>query len=562
MKIKRMMALGAAAAALSIMPMQGNASSWDNPLKGLKDKGKEYIKGQKQKGKEALERAKASGKDALNGAAKGDSGSKRQSSSNSGDSNVGRTVGNQTTRSTTSGTSYRQKDNSDNTKFNTSASLPEDFEVPASLTSLPIASVHSDYRHIRNQFAEPRTTSATVHLILDYDHDPYFSDFHDGVAYICDDKKAFYIDRQGNVLFETGLRETGDESMPRFSNGVVLEKPNIYSNFKKVRLLDKRGNVIKEFETTLCSHMEDGVGMVVVQKGTKNGSLVEREIRYIDSKGNFVYPNLTSEFSKGLSDVGDITALMRKSSEGLTAFPLYDSNKSIYKWGFRDQNGNIIVEPKYDIVRDFKDGVAAVCIKGTGYRDYKWGFIDKSGREVIPLTYSIMPSDFDSGLSLVLTKNGEAYIIDKRGNKVKGPFNVHNDDEGGLVYISPFFNGYAIMGKTTNVGDKDWPVNYTVYYAVDTNFSPKSWADREALTLNWETPIAASDGYLYVDNGGSWGSRRVACLDPKNMNLKTAFLTNPFVDGLSRYNAKRSESSVGYINEDNEFTIILEKNEF
>ncbi|HEF3474383.1 TPA: WG repeat-containing protein, partial [Campylobacter coli] len=47
------------------------------------------------------------------------------------------------------------------------------------------------------------------------------------------------------------------------------------------------------------------------------------------------------------------------------------------KWGFIDKNGEFVIEPKFDGVGNFSEGLARVELNG------KYGFIDKSGKIVI-----------------------------------------------------------------------------------------------------------------------------------------------------------------------------------
>ena len=51
------------------------------------------------------------------------------------------------------------------------------------------------------------------------------------------------------------------------------------------------------------------------------------------------------------------------------------------KYGYIDQNGKEIVVPKYDKTWKFIGGIATVEL------DDKFGFIDKDGKEVVPLKY-------------------------------------------------------------------------------------------------------------------------------------------------------------------------------
>src|SRR5690554_1098122 len=69
--------------------------------------------------------------------------------------------------------------------------------------------------------------------------------------------------------------------------------------------------------------------------------------------------------------------------------PFKDNND---KWGFQDQNGKIVITPKYDGVDYFSEDLVAVNLGGfssdlVGFAGGKWGFIDKKGKEVIPVKY-------------------------------------------------------------------------------------------------------------------------------------------------------------------------------
>lgn len=58
------------------------------------------------------------------------------------------------------------------------------------------------------------------------------------------------------------------------------------------------------------------------------------------------------------------------------------------KWGFKDKNGNILVEPKYDKITELsKNGFAGIKIGD------KWGIVDKKGNIVIEPTYKIDDSN-------------------------------------------------------------------------------------------------------------------------------------------------------------------------
>ena len=59
--------------------------------------------------------------------------------------------------------------------------------------------------------------------------------------------------------------------------------------------------------------------------------------------------------------------------------------------------GTEVTPYKYDEVKRFSEGLAAVCV---GRSDGKWGFIDETGKEVIPCMYDVV-NDFSEGLAVV-----------------------------------------------------------------------------------------------------------------------------------------------------------------
>jgi hypothetical protein len=48
------------------------------------------------------------------------------------------------------------------------------------------------------------------------------------------------------------------------------------------------------------------------------------------------------------------------------------------KWGYCTPDKKVVVQPKYDKVNIFSEGLAAVRMGN------KWGFIDSNGNEIVP----------------------------------------------------------------------------------------------------------------------------------------------------------------------------------
>lgn len=126
--------------------------------------------------------------------------------------------------------------------------------------------------------------------------------------------------------------------------------------------------------------------------------------------------------------------------------------------GFVDETGTEVIEPRYERALNFTEGMAAVSIGG------KWGYVDRNGRIVIEPHYE-MCWQFSDGLASVRMNNRGGYIdhdgnliIDLRyswaGNFADGVAPVIMNGQGmavidktGKILIGP---GLAYAGKPGN----------------------------------------------------------------------------------------------------------------
>ena len=78
--------------------------------------------------------------------------------------------------------------------------------------------------------------------------------------------------------------------------------------------------------------------------------------------------------------------------------------------GLKDINGLVIVKAKYNTIRDFSEGYAAISLNN------KWGFINTKGFEAVDIIYEKV-RDFNYGYAQVLYM-GEWHSIKIDGNKI------------------------------------------------------------------------------------------------------------------------------------------------
>jgi hypothetical protein len=105
--------------------------------------------------------------------------------------------------------------------------------------------------------------------------------------------------------------------------------------------------------------------------------------------------------------------------------PFYSAQNDRY--GYKDEKGKVVVEPKYDLAYTFDEGVAAFRLNG------KYGYLDEKGREVVPPKYD-NTWKFIGGYAAV--KLGDKYgFIDKTGKEVVPPiYENANNHHGTCCY--------------------------------------------------------------------------------------------------------------------------------
>ena len=153
----------------------------------------------------------------------------------------------------------------------------------------------------------------------------------------------------------------------------------------------------------------------------------------------------------------------KRFSEGLARVKLNG------KWGFIDQFGEIVIEPTHDLKEsrdnrrnlDFHEGIAAFSVAQPGKLTRKWGCIDTSGDVVIPLVWDHI-SEFSEGIALAgrrvrLTEGrttvvtSEGFYINRNGDVLDFPIVGDLFSEG----LATFRTGEGSERENTASRDKD-----------------------------------------------------------------------------------------------------------
>jgi len=206
-----------------------------------------------------------------------------------------------------------------------------------------------------------------------------------------------------------------------FSEGLAAVKIKNHYGF-----IDKRGNIaIKPIYDDVCGFSD---GLAAVKLGEKYG--------FIDRTGTMVIEpqfGFSIAFSEGLASVindndifiidkngntvvslGESVSDLEQFSCGLAAAEVkYESDDDIvYKYGFIDRSGRMVIKPQFDWVSQFSDGLAVATLTPDGPS----GFIDTTGRFVIEPKYD-EADHFSEGVAPV-KKDGKWRFIDSTGAEV------------------------------------------------------------------------------------------------------------------------------------------------
>ncbi len=281
---------------------------------------------------------------------------------------------------------------------------------------------------------------------------------------------------------------------------------SFYNGLARIMQNGKYGYIDKKGEIAISTQYKSA------QDFHENAAIVDfnnKEKGLIDQKGNILFKCTYFELAPSIS-------------ENLLFFRETESSK----YGYINSKGKTVIEPQFNKVNVFEEGVAAVM------KDGQYGYIDKSGKFTIEPQFE-MADSFSEGLAIV-KQGGLRGIIDKKGQFILKP---------SYETITSFHDGHAIFLKK-----RKKPRNFNIHQ-FDKITSPK------------EKELAISKVAKKLNKVGAFGN--VGFLNRKGFEVKRAEYAYAldFSEGLAWYRKKsnigRNNFNYGCLDKDNRdmFTI-------
>ncbi len=304
--------------------------------------------------------------------------------------------------------------------------------------------------------------------------------FRDGMARIRIPKKWWiftvghqdaYIDRMGYEVFVSEYPWLGN-----FSDGVAPYKRRVGDNeiftHNFYGYVDKEGEEICGAQFEWCGAFHEGLAPVLVGEGY---GFIKRETLDRLQFDRFVKLDSVAPFDQSLLHIPARFSDVSEFNGGVA--PASIDRRS---YGLIDTSGAWVVQPAYQLITHFSDGIAAV------YRDHKYGFIRLNGDVIVEpsLDYAFA---FNNGLAPVVL-NGRYGMIDSEGEmRVPAKYEALGTYSEGLIAFREDYEwGYINVS-----GDVVIPARFT--------YADQFYGDLAQVWID--------DEMGYIDRKGDWVRR-------------------------------------------------------
>jgi hypothetical protein len=219
-------------------------------------------------------------------------------------------------------------------------------------------------------------------------------------------------DRNHRINIDLGPLPIQQTASPKTENIPAQETLEPKESNGKWGFVDSAGVFVIKPKYFAAQPFHDGLAMVVARKaatpfGQEFGEFRLAQITYIDHSGRQIHPPISvreaRSFSEGLAVVVPDSPLRLKSG--------------CAKGGYLDTKGEWAIEPQFDGLTDFSEGLAAVNVGANCGLGGKWGYVDRYRRVMIQFKFQ-WAGPFHDGKACVKEKDGQSSVIDLNGQVI------------------------------------------------------------------------------------------------------------------------------------------------
>ncbi len=339
--------------------------------------------------------------------------------------------------------------------------------------------------------------------------------FHCGLVAVKVGDLWGYVNNQGELVIEPQF-ERADEFT---SIGYARVRVN-----GKYGFIDLNGKYICEPKYDYAEDFSE-YGLAAVRVGSKMGYINTKGKLVIDavwgSAGAFDITGYAYVWDGNSYIIDDRGRIVENSEDIVFIGDLWFVNglapyRSDEKVGYVNKKGEIVIEPKFDLVSEFKDdGTAWVILDG------KWGKIDKSGEFVIEPKFDSVSADTESDLLAAKIDGKWGYINSQCEFVIEPKFDFAYDfyDDRALVKLDEKFNYIDKTGE----------------FVFDTSFD-EAWY----FSYNGLAPAKVGDLWGYINTSGE------IVIEPQFESV------SGFAGSIA---AVTQNGKIGFINENGEFIV-------
>ena len=223
------------------------------------------------------------------------------------------------------------------------------------------------------------------------------SPFSEGRATAIDDEGFKVLDESGKEITSKAYSFIGDYQEGRAAAANTKEHGEYLYGY-----LNRRGNEVIPLSYESASDFQDGKALVKMKEGSY--ALIDLTGKVLNS---YSYPFV--------DDYGEGMLAFRKSNDG--------------KWGYMDESGKVLIEPKYMGTQRFAEEKAIVNVDHNHY-----GLIDKHGKYIIKPQYSSLINLGENRYALGKAQDPERpYLFQKYAIA----------DSTGHIYTGFIYNGVS-----------------------------------------------------------------------------------------------------------------------